>query len=157
MNYIWIIGMIVVGALVYFLAIPAEDQLLDSLVTTGPNIMLDAWREVFRNWATLGTLIALGAAVFWFVLGQLGQGGFSMNRWTNVNNKRWVWGVFFVVAVLAAAPGYYFTPTVQEGGRLTLLFYLANNVLVYYFATLLFSPSSFKYMPLGAASVRRYW
>jgi len=147
--------MLVIGALVYFFAIPAEDQLLDSLVTTGPNIMLDAWREVFRSWATLGIIIALAAAPLWFVLGQW---GFSMNRWTSANNKRWAWwaGLFFV-AILAAAPGYYFTPTVQEGGRLTLLFYLANNVLVYYLATLFFSPSSFKYMPLGATSVRRYW
>lgn len=154
-KYIGIVGMIFIGALIYFFAIPAEDQLLDSLVTTGPNITLDAWREVFRNWAMLGIGIALAAALFWFVLGQW---GFSMNQWKTANNKRWAWwGGLFVVAILAAAPGYYFTPTVQEGGRLTLLFYLANNVLVYYVGTLLFSPSSFKYMPLGATSVRRYW
>ena len=34
------------------------------------------------------------------------------------------------------------------------LFFVLNAVLPYYLATLLFSPSSFKYAPLGGKSVR---
>src|SRR5712664_3506443 len=137
----------------FFLAIPGEDQLMDSLVSTGPNITLDAWRELFRYWATLGIFIALFAALFWFVLGQW---IFSMNSWTNSNRKRWLWFVLLVVSALAVVPGVLLTPATQEWGRLAWVFYLANNLAVYYVATLCFSASSFKYAPPLAMTVRRW-
>lgn len=148
-----LVGIVIVAALVFFFALPAEDQFLDSLVTTGPELTLDAWRELFRYWAALGVVIALSAALFWFALGQW---VFGMNNWTNTGNKRWLWLGLLVLAALAAVPGFLLTPTVQEGGRVAWLFYLANNLVVYYVGTVLFSPSSFKYIPTGASAVR-YW
>ena len=149
----FILGMIAIALLVFFLAIPAEDQFLDSLVTTGPDITLDAWRDSFRYWAALGIAIALSVALFWFVLGQW---VFSMNRWSGANNKRTVWFGLMVVTILAAIPGVILTPPVQEGGRMAWLLYLANNLTVFYLATLLLSPSSFKYTPWGASLLRRW-
>jgi hypothetical protein len=149
----FIVGMIIVALLVFFFALPAEDQFLDSLVSTGPEITLDAWRELFRYWAALGIVVALSAAVFWFALGQW---AFSMNDWTSAAKKRWVWLGLLVLAAIAAVPGFLLTPAVQEGGRVAWFFYPANNLLVFYVATLMFSPASFKYIPAGASSVR-YW
>ena len=149
----FMIAMVIVGVLFFMLLIPAEDQLMDSFVSTGPEITLDAWREVFRNWAQFGIAVALMAALLWFLLGQW---VFGMNRWTNANKKRTVWLGLFVVAALAVVPGMVLTPTVQEWGRLAWLCYVVNNLSLYYLATVLFSPSSFKYVPWLATSVR-YW
>jgi hypothetical protein len=146
-------GMIAIALIFFFLVIPGEDQLMDSLVSTGPNITLDAWRELFRYWATLAIGIATLAALIWFALGQW---GFGMNHWANANKKRWVWFGLLVVSALAVVPGVLLTPTVQEWGRLAWVFYLANNLAVYYLATLCFSASSFKYQPPLAMRLR-YW
>ena len=148
----FMIGMVIVGLLFFFL-ITAEDQFLDSMVSTGPDITLDAWRELFRHLAQLGIAVALLAALFWFLLGQW---VFGMNRWTNANKKRTVWLGLLVVSALAVVPGVVLTPAVQEWGRLAWAFDLLNNLSLYYLATLLFSPSSFKYVPWLATSLR-YW
>jgi hypothetical protein len=79
-----------------------------------------------------------------------------MKRWTNANKKRTVWLGLLVISALAVVPGVVLTPAVQEWGRLAWVFYLVNNLSLYYLATLLFSPSSFKYVPWLARSLR-YW
>jgi hypothetical protein len=146
--------MILVAVALYLGAVPGEDQLLDSLVDTGPNLTLDEWRESFKFWAWIGFVVAAGAAVLWFIWAQW---GISLNYWGNVKNKRWTWLLIVVFPLGAVMLGYLRTPTVQDRGYLATGFYLLNNVVLYYLLTLLFSPSSFKYTPLGAAAVRRWW
>jgi hypothetical protein len=150
---VFMIAIVMVGVIFFVLVIPAEDQLMDSWVSTGPNITLDEWREVFRLWAQFGIAVALVAALFWFLCGQW---IFGMTRWIKANNKRWVWLGFLLVAVLAVVPGMVLTPAVQEWGRLAWVCYVVNNLGLFYLATLLFSPSSFKYVPWLAMRVR-YW
>lgn len=145
--------MVIVGVLFFMLVIPAEDQLMDTFVSTGPDIMLDVWREVFRRWAQFGIAAALVAALVWFVLGQW---FFGMNRWFKANKKRTVWLGLFVVAAMAVVPGMVLTPAVQEWGRLAWACYIVNNLSLYYLATALFSPSSFKYVPWLSMRLR-YW
>jgi len=136
----------------FYGAVPGEDQLLDSLVTTGPNILLDDWREAFRFWANLGITASLVCALIWFALGQW---GFSLNYWARAG-RRPAWLALLVLALLAAVPGAVLTPTTQEWGRLSVAFYVANNDLVYYLATLFCSPPSYKYTPFGATAVRHW-
>lgn len=154
-KFLILIGiMLIVFALFYFVVIPAENQLLDSLVSTGPDITLDAWLGVFQDWAKFGLFIALFMAMLWYTLGQW---FFSLNHWTDANRKkRWVWVVLLAISVLAAVPGDLLLPRLQEWGRLATALYVVNNFLVYYLVTLIWSPSSVKYMPLGAAKLR-YW
>lgn len=139
--------------LFFSFVVGGQDELLDSLVATGPDILLDDWRAVFSWWAKVGIVVAGVAALAWFVLGQW---GFSLNRWPNAD-KRYTWwlGLFFVAAV-GAVPGLVLLPTAQEWGLLGKAFFVANNLSVYYLATLLCSPPSYKYTPFGAALVR-YW
>jgi hypothetical protein len=144
-------GMIVIALVVFYVFVPPEGEFLESLVTTGPELMLDAWRQLFTYWAALGIAISLTAALLWFALGQW---VFSMDRWTTANNKRTVWFILGAVALAAALPGILLMPAVQEGGRLAWAFYLLNNLVVFYFATLFLSPSSFKYTPLGGSFMR---
>jgi len=150
----FMVGMLVIALLMFYFAVSFESQYLESLVTTGPDITLDAWRELFSYWAAIGIIIAITAALFWFVLGQW---VFTMNRWTSASNKRTVWLILGAAALAAALPGILLMPTVQEGGRLAWPFYLINNLVVFYVSTLLLSPSSFKYIPRGASLVRQWW
>lgn len=148
----FIVAMVIIALLVFFFLIPFEDQLLDSLVTTGPEITLDLWRESFRLWASLGVVSALVLALLWFALGQW---WFVLNRWANAD-KRTVWMVLAVAALVTAVPGFVLTPAAQEGGRFAWPFYVLNNLIVFYLSTLLFSPASFKYTPWVATHVRRW-
>ena len=147
----FMVGMIVIALVVFYFFVPSESEFLESLITTGPDLMLDTWRQLFTYWAALGIAISLTAALLWFALGQW---VFSMNRWTTANNKRTVWFILGAVALAAALPGILLMPAVQEGGRLAWPFYLLNNLAVFYFATLFLSPSSFKYTPLGGSFMR---
>lgn len=151
-HFILIVVMFGIFLLFFYGAIPGEDELLDSLVSTGPEITLDEWRDAFRNWATLGISAALFAALLWFVLGQW---VFSLNHWTKAD-RRTTWLALLVLSLLAAVPGALLTPVTQEWGRLSTAFYVANNFLVYYLATLLCSPPSYKYTPYGATAVRHW-
>jgi hypothetical protein len=151
-HLILIIFILIIFLAFFYGVVPFEDGLLDSLVSTGPAITLDEWREAFRNWATVGIVVALAAALLWFVLGQWFV---SLNHWAGAG-KRGLWLALLVVSLLAGAPGAVLTPTTQEWGRLSVAFYVANNCLLYYLATLLFSPPSYKYTPPGAAAVR-FW
>jgi hypothetical protein len=148
--------MLVIALLVFYCAVSFESQWLETLVTTGPDITLDAWRELFSYWAAIGIIISVSAALLWFALGQW---VFSMNHWTTANNKRTVWLILGAAALAAAVPGILLMPVVQEGGRLAWPLYLINNLGVFYVSTLLLSPSSFKYTPWGGSFMRplRHW
>ena len=141
------------GFLFLLLVLFGEDALMDSYVSTGPNITLDAWREWFRTWAEVGLAGATLTALAWFVLGQWFT---SMNLWKTANKRRTVWLGWFLLAVLAAVPGIVLTPAAQEWGRLAWAFYVLNNIGLYYLATALFSPSSFKFVPWLSMRLR-YW
>lgn len=153
---ILIIVILGIFAAFYFLVIPGEKQLLDSLVSTGPDISLDDWLGTFEFWAIWGVIVALVAAFFWYFLGQW---IFKLNYWNNANkNKRWIWvGLLIGSLLLAVVPSDLRTPDVQEWNRLATVLYGANTLFVYYVVTLFWSPSSFKYMPVGAVTLRRYW
>jgi hypothetical protein len=154
MKPILMIILIVILAFLFFLlVIFGEDPLMDSYVSTGPNITLDVWRESFRYWAQIGIAITMIAALIWFVLGQWFS---SMNNWLSANKKRTVWLGLFLVAGLAVVPGIVLTPLAQDWGRLAWVFYILNNLSFYYLATALFSPSSFKYVPWQSMRFR-YW
>jgi hypothetical protein len=147
-----LVGMILIAFLFVAITTYGEDPLLDSMVSTGPNITLDAWRELFRYWATFGIGVALFAALLWYVLGQW---AFNLNYWSSAG-KRVVWLLMLIFPLGAFVAAWLLTPPVQEWALLATVFYLANNLAVYYLATLCCSPSSFKYTPLGAMTLR-YW
>ena len=151
-HLILIVIMFIILFIFLYAIVPLEDGLLDSLVTTGPDILLDDWRAAFRLWANTGIAGAFVSAMLWFFLGQWASG---LNHWTNAG-KRSIWLWLLVVSLATAAPGVVLTPTTQEWGRLSVVFYVGNNLFVYYLATLLCSPPSYKYTPYGAAAVR-YW
>jgi hypothetical protein len=152
----FMVAILVIALLMFYFAVSFESQWLESLVITGPEMTLDEWRDLFSYWAAIGIIISVAAALLWF---GLGQWVFSMDRWTTANNKRSVWLMLGALALAAAIPGIVMMPVVQEGGRLAWPLYLLNNLIVFFVSTLIFSPSSFKYTPVGASFLRplRQW
>jgi hypothetical protein len=158
MNRLKHVGLIVGMAFIFFifavLIIYVEDPFLDSKVTTGANILMDDWRQLFRYWAISGILVAVLAALIWYVWGQWAV---NLNDWTKANKKRIVWLLFLLLPCGAFVTAWLLTPPVQEGAIFVTAFYLANNLAAYFLATIFFSPSSFKYTPWGAVALRRGW
>jgi hypothetical protein len=148
------VGIAFVGVLFALLTIYVEDPFLDSRVTTGANLLMDDWRLLFRYWSIFGIVIAALSAMVWFVFGQWSV---NLNNWTKANKKRVIWLLFLLLPCAAFVTAWLLTPPLQEGAMVVTVFYLLNNIAVYFFATILFSPSSFKYTPWGAASLRRGW
>lgn len=156
MNVMKHIGLMVGMFLVCFLFIAlityVEDPLLDSMVSTGPNITLDEWRVAYHYWATFGASMSLLAAVVWYVVSQWGV---PLISWRSAGKRR-LWEGMSLLPLGVFVAAWLRTPPVQEGFFLATVFYFVNNLAVYYLATVWFSPSSFKYTPRGAATLRHW-
>jgi len=146
-----IVGIILISAAFFVLISLGEAQLLNDYVSgvSGP---IEEWIDTFRFWANVGVGTALGASLLWYILAQW---AFILNDWRR-SSKRLIWLLFFLFPIIAIILGIVFTPTPQEGRWWPYFFYVGNPLLCYYLCTLLFSPSSFKYTPLGASKIR-YW
>lgn len=147
------VGISIISAVFYLLANFVEkDLLLERLVIPPPGVKLPQWLDSFKFWANWGITSSAGAVLLWYLIAQW---GFKINHWSE-SGKRVIWGLFFILPVIVIILGFVFTRQAQEFGWLAYLFYILNGLLCYYLATVLFSPSSFKYAPLGADKIRRW-
>jgi hypothetical protein len=149
-NVVFIVGVAIIFLLVVMYV---EEPLLDSQISVGPGVTLESWLAEFRFWATIGIALEVIAVFVWYLLCQL---KFKVNRWP-ASDKRPVWSLIFLISlIVSVALCYLLTPPAQEGRILALVFYLLNNLLLFWAATLLASPSSFKHTPYLAEKLR-YW
>jgi len=147
--FVGILGIIsVVCALMVFF----ETTWLQDHVYPLAGTKLPEWLDDFKWWATLGIIIASVISLVWYALSLL---HLRFNHW----NRNYVgyWRLLFFAAVLPPVVlGYLFTEEAIFGTSWAYLFYLLNSILIYYFATALFSPPSVKYTPFGAKYLRRW-
>jgi len=138
-------------ALIYMMAMYTEPwlQALNVLPMTldGP-----AYRDSFRNWALLVMGVSLVATVFWY---WLAEAKFCVATPT-VHSKRTAWAVAFVPLILAGLAAEFLGPKAQGNAYIPRLFFFLGGTGFYYLATLLFSPVSYKYTPLGASKIRAW-
>ena len=117
------------------------------------NVDEDKWMGSFQRWA----LICVGAAGFasllWYVLAQW---IFKINKWEDAG-KRLIWILLLFVPIIGIVLSVIFVERAQSGLRFEQwMFFMVNGLLSYYLATSLFSPSSFKYTPVGAKYIRHW-
>ena len=146
------VGMLAVISVVCGLMVFVETGWLSDNVYPVAGTKLPEWLDDFKWWATLGITIASVISLLWYALSLL---HFKFNHW----NRNYVvyWRLLFFAAVLPPVIlGYLFTQEAIFGTGWAYLFYLSNSILIYYFATALFSPPSVKYTPLGARYMRRW-
>lgn len=143
------------GIICYLMLIFLEVTWVYNTVTplSGP---IEQWMPEFLEYGTYGILVAWLSAVLWYVFAQWIM---KVNDISD-SGKRIVWGLFTVVALL---PVVVFSiiqslqSPAQEGMFVPPLIYLLNFFITFYVSTLLFSPLSFKYAPILAKFVRRWW
>ncbi len=116
------------------------------------DVTLEAWLESFRWWGTIGIAASLAAGVIWYVMGQF---LFKVNDWKDAG-KRPVWVLLSLIPIGASVAAIFFTQQAQNYAWVAYVFYVVNGLLSYYLGTALFSPSSFKYTPVGASKLRRW-
>lgn len=147
-----LIGMAAVAGLIFLVMIFGEiNGVLSEKIVPSADMDLEAWLENFRLWGSIGIYSSLAACLLWYLLGQW---FFKVNNWKE-SGKRPIWYLLILIPFTAFVLSCVFTSQTQEGAWLAYLFYFLNNHLTYYLGTTFFSPSSFKYTPLGASKLRR--
>lgn len=114
---------------------------------------VDQWRASFQRWAFVCVGAAGFASFLWY---GLAQWGFKINRWEDAGKRLW-WIFLFFLPILAIILSIIFVERAQSGLRFEqCFFFLINGLLSYYLATMLCSPSSFKFTPVGAKYFRHW-
>lgn len=153
MRYVRDIVGIFVVSLFFFFIVLGELYLLDlNPPKVAGDITIEAWKASFQISALTCLGAALVANLLWYCLAQW---GFKINDSRDAG-KRLIWGLLFLLPIGAIVSSIFSTAGAEGGLVLVHLFFLIDGVLCYWFATLLFSPSSFKYTPIGARIFRRW-
>jgi hypothetical protein len=152
-NIINLVGMALVAFLFFLLLVFVEENnVLNEIVVPRADVTLESWLESFRWWGTVGIFASLAAAVIWYIVSQF---VFRVNDW-RASGKRPIWALLSLIPIGASVAGIIFTQQAQNYAWVAYVFYVLNGLCSYYFATALFSPSSFKYTPVGAKKLRRW-
>lgn len=151
-HIINVVGILAIAILFYLLMSLAEVYVLNEQVIPRADITIEEWLDDFKYWAAIGIGASLATSLLWYVLGQW---FFPVDNWA-ASQRRPVWGLLFIFPAAVAIVSTVVTGQPQEGWAYAPLFYLLNGILAYYMQTVFFSPSSFKYTPLGASKLRRW-
>lgn len=142
---------VVFFGLIYVMAISGE-PLLQRLNVLPAILDGDAYRLSFRNWALMVMVISFLSAVAWYGLAE-----WNFRISTPVTpSRRLIWALWLAVTILAAFAAEFLGPQASSNSYIPTLFYFLGGAGFYYLATMLFSPVSYKYTPLGASAVRRW-
>lgn len=116
------------------------------------DVSIEQWKASFQTSAFICIGAALTASLLWY---GLAQWVFKINK-SGSARKRLIWGLLFLLPIGAAILGVLSTMPVESGFTLGYVFFFIDGVFCYWLATLLFSPSSFKYTPLYSKVFRRW-
>ena len=155
MKLICILGIVGILVIFYPIVLFLELPLLRANLPQLPDdVKIEQWETRFTSCALAGVVFAGVMSFLWYVLAQW---KYKINDPQATKGKRASWVRFLVLSVGSViAISVIFTLIVKRGTILAYLFFFLNGSLCYYLSTLLFSPSSFKYIPWGAAQIR-YW
>ena len=110
-----------------------------------PNMNLDQWMESFELWALVCVGAAAVASFLWY---GFGQNVFKANGGKSYG-KRGLWGFLFFLPACAIIFSIFLIEETESSLWLAYLFFAVNGLLPYYLSTVLFSPVSVKYTPIG--------
>ncbi|MBF0318053.1 MAG: hypothetical protein HQL04_07740 [Nitrospirae bacterium] len=154
------IGIVAIGCLFYLLFDVELKYIVSKLVTIplGTDLLsadLETWEGYFMKGALIVCITATSFSLVWYVVAQWGM---KVVDWKSAGKRTWWTVLFLILFVATLAFGiYYLKDSVEMGLVWAVGLYVLNGALCYYLSTLLLSPVAFKYTPLGAMTVRRYW
>lgn len=126
---------------------------LDLVVKPQHGITFERWIPEYHDWVLVIGTTSLVCSLGWLIISKL---MFKVNS-PNDTGRRLYWacglflqlGIFTVVQILK-------TPVKEGNLALASIFFLLA-LFGYYIPTVLFTPSSYKYAPLGASVIRTKW
>ena len=147
-----IFGIAFITVLFLFVAY-LESLLLDTNPPQLPEgVTIEQWMASFQMWAIFCVASAGVTSLLWYVLGQW---VFNIDKWEG-SGKRMLWVLLFIVPIITIIASCICVERTESSLMVVYVFFFFNGVLPYYFATLLFSPSAFKYTPALAKQIR-FW
>ena len=150
-----LLGISLIVAVFYLVVVFVEkDFVLSKYIIPPAGVRLSQWLDDFKFWATVILASAAFASFLWYAIFQW---GIKVNDRSSVSGKRVIWCLFFLIPISLIILGFIFTRQAQGRGWVAYLFYILNGIVCYFLPTALFSPLSFKYTPVWAAKLRRWW
>ncbi len=148
------IGIVVIFCVFFFGFVELELRIIDSNPPQlPPTVTLGEWKASFQLWISVCVGCAGAASLLWYVLAQW---IFKINRWKDTGKRStWIW-LYLLLPFVAFIISAIFVKRVESSLTWIYLFFFLTGLFHYYIATVLFSPSSFKFTPLGAKYIR-YW
>lgn len=148
-----ILGILFITAFFVFLAVIVEPLVLDAFPPQPPtHLEMDQWMESFELWALVCVGAAAAASLLWY---GCGQNVFKTNNEKSYG-KRGLWLFLFTLPVCAIIFSILLIEEAESSLWLAHLFFIANGLIPYYLATILFSPVSVKYTPIGGGIRSRF-
>lgn len=148
-----ILGILFITALFVFLAIVVEPLILEAFPPQlRTNLTMTQWLESFELWALVCVGAAAAASFLWY---GIGQNVFNANGGKSYG-KRGLWGFFFILPVCAVIFSILLIEEAESSLWLAYLCFVVNGLVPYYGATVLFSPVSVKYTPIGGGIRSRF-
>lgn len=140
--------------ILFIFLVYAELWFFDTYPSQLPDgVTMEQWKASFQMWAFICVASAGLASLLWYLFAQC---TFKINRWED-SRKRPQWILCFILPSAAIVFSVIFVKKAEGGLRAEqLIFFVVNGLLSYYLSTLLFSPSAFKYIPIGAKRIRHW-
>lgn len=151
-RFLLVIAMPIIAFTMVSFAVLVEAEHLYNAVSGTPS-SIEEWLNTFKDWSIYIIVASTTSGLLWYTLAQW---LFRLNDWSSAG-KRLMWLLLISLPIAIAVVAILMTPAAEEGMWWTYLFYLISAIAPYYVGTALFSPSSFKYAPIGAQTVRRWW
>lgn len=144
------------GGLVYAAVVgnwPTELGVQPGKGDTDKLLTADEFKDGFQTWAGIVAGISLLCMIVWYVLGEWGP------RANKVSAAGWLitWFLLLLVVVLAVLGAFFMGPKASEHGEILVAFYFFTGVFFYFWASVLFSPTSTKYAVPGSRMLRKNW
>ncbi|MDE0636814.1 MAG: hypothetical protein OXI43_13335 [Candidatus Poribacteria bacterium] len=152
-HVICILGILLIAVAFVFLVVIVEPLVLDDFPPQLPTYLeMDQWMDSFQLWALVCVGASAAASFLWY---GFGQNVFKANNEKSYG-KRGLWGVLFILPACAIIFSILFIEEAESGLWLAYLFFGVNGLSPYYVATVLFSPVSVKYTPIGGGIRSRF-
>ena len=152
-HVICILGILLTAVFFVFLVVIVEPSVLDAFPPQLPSYLeMDQWMWSFQLWSLVCVGAAATASFLWY---GIGQNVFNANGGKSYG-KLGLWVFLFVFPVCAIILSILLIEEAESSLWMAYLFFGVNGLVPYYGATVLFSPVSVKYTPIGGGIRSRF-
>ncbi len=138
--------------LFYLILTQVEKGLLQDMVYPIAGISIDNWISQFSMLGLIGLIVAWISSVLWYTTAEW----FLKINSSKRSGGRIIWYIIFLMPIITAGVTIFLIPGAQNGYIFSVILQFVNITMSYYLATVFFSPSAFKFTPLGAKFLRRW-